>query len=63
MFMSTENLQADTFLATDRCDRCGAQAQARVELVSGDLLFCLHHFRQHRAVLETVSVFPPTFAF
>lgn len=62
MFTSTETPRADTFLAIDCCDRCGARAQVRVELVSGDLTFCLHHFRKHRAVLETTSVFPPTFA-
>jgi hypothetical protein len=33
----------------DRCDRCGAQAYARVVLTSGgDLLFCGHHMRMHR---------------
>jgi hypothetical protein len=35
-------------LAFDRCDRCGAQAYARVTFESGaELLFCAHHMREH----------------
>ncbi len=30
--------------ATDRCDRCPAQAYVRVTLGMGTLLFCGHHF-------------------
>ena len=30
--------------ATDRCDRCSAQAYVLVKGVSGDLLFCGHHY-------------------
>ncbi len=34
--------------ASDRCDRCGAQAYLRVELqTGGELLFCAHHAREH----------------
>lgn len=29
---------------TDRCDRCGAQAYVWVKGISGDLLFCGHHY-------------------
>lgn len=29
--------------ATDRCDRCGAQAHVMLTLASGMLLFCGHH--------------------
>ena len=37
----------------DRCDRCGAPAQARAHLPhGGDLLFCGHHLREHRAALD-----------
>jgi len=59
---STANSEADLFLATDRCDRCAARAQVCVELISGDLRFCKHHFHKHRAELERVAVSPPTFA-
>ncbi len=62
MFTSTAGPQTEQISASGRCDRCGARAQARVDLVSGELLFCTHHFRKHRAVLETMSVFPPTLA-
>lgn len=30
--------------ATDRCDRCSAQAYVLVKGASGDLLFCGHHY-------------------
>ena len=42
--------------ATDRCDRCGAQAYVRVELSSGlELLFCAHHARAHHDKLQDVA--------
>lgn len=31
------------FTATDRCDRCGAQAYNRYKNDSLELLFCAHH--------------------
>ncbi len=43
--------------ATDRCDRCGAQAYIRARLVSGgELLFCAHHGRQHLPALQDKAV-------
>ncbi|GAA5156706.1 hypothetical protein GCM10023340_45280 [Nocardioides marinquilinus] len=45
-----------TLTAEDRCDRCGAQAYLRVELLSGgDLLFCAHHAREHGEKLREVA--------
>ena len=42
--------------AMNRCDRCGAQADVRVLLHSGqDLLFCAHHYRQHALALAEVA--------
>jgi hypothetical protein len=32
--------------ANDRCDSCGAQAYVQVVGVSGDLLFCGHHYNK-----------------
>ena len=32
--------------ASDRCDSCGAQAYVWVSGVSGDLLFCGHHYNK-----------------
>jgi hypothetical protein len=44
-------------LATDRCDRCGAQAYVRVTLAGGgDLLFCAHHFREHEERLRPLAL-------
>jgi ribosomal protein S14 len=43
--------------ATDRCDRCGAQAYVRVVLPGGgDLMFCRHHARAHGDKLGEVAV-------
>lgn len=33
-----------TLTALDRCDRCGAQAYVNVSGVTGDLMFCAHHY-------------------
>jgi hypothetical protein len=41
--------------ATDRCDRCGAQAYVRVVLTKSELLFCAHHGRQHELKLREVA--------
>jgi hypothetical protein len=42
--------------AADRCDRCGAQAYLKVELLSGgELLFCAHHAREHGDALKAVA--------
>ena len=35
----------------DRCDRCSAAARVRAVLPGGELLFCGHHARAHRASL------------
>lgn len=48
-------MESREFLASERCDRCGAPAlrQAYKDDV-GDLLFCNHHFKAHeRALLNT----------
>ena len=42
--------------ASDRCDRCGAQAYVRVHLSSGgELLFCAHHGRKHEEKLSQIA--------
>ncbi|MEN9342656.1 MAG: hypothetical protein RIR24_243 [Actinomycetota bacterium] len=46
----------ETLTAADRCDECGAQAYIRVELASGELLFCGHHGNEKRAALEPIAV-------
>ena len=48
---------AGTLTATDRCDRCGAQAYVRVLLPSRlELLFCAHHNRQYTTALTKIAV-------
>ena len=43
------------FLATERCDRCGAQAHhAATKPGNGELLFCNHHHKESKdALLST----------
>jgi hypothetical protein len=41
--MSGEVGMVTTLSRADRCDRCGAAAQVRVEMTAGELLFCQHH--------------------
>ena len=42
--------------ASDRCDRCGAQAYVRATMDSGfDLLLCAHHFRENEDRLRAVA--------
>ena len=38
-------------LATDRCDRCGAQAYAFAVLPAAELMFCGHCWREHGPAL------------
>lgn len=41
--------------ASDRCDRCGAQAYVRALLTEGELLFCRHHGREYSDALSRVA--------
>lgn len=36
-----------SFVATERCDRCGAQAHAAATKGGSELLFCGHHQREY----------------
>ncbi|WP_127127550.1 hypothetical protein [Georgenia sp. SYP-B2076] len=51
----TATTAAPTLTAQDRCDACGAQAYVRVQLESGELLFCAHHARKHAEALAGVA--------
>lgn len=44
--------------AEDRCDRCGAEALVRVELLASGLplTFCAHHYTDQAALLVAVAV-------
>jgi len=39
------------FKATDRCDRCGAQAYHAATKSEYELLFCIHHGKAHNDML------------
>jgi hypothetical protein len=47
---------APTLTASDRCDRCGAQARVRATLASGELFFCSHHAKEHEARLRELAL-------
>lgn len=53
MSVETSNLKAQEQFNNyrERCDRCSAQAQKRVNKVSYELMFCNHHFHDHEDVL------------
>jgi hypothetical protein len=47
---------ASPLTASDRCDRCGAQAFIRATLASGaELLFCAHHAREYESGLRAID--------
>lgn len=48
---------SETLTAHDRCDvrDCGAQALVRAVYVSGDLLFCGHHFAANEDAVVTTA--------
>ena len=55
--VTTAVAPSSSLTASDRCDRCGAQAYLRVELHSGgELLFCAHHAREHGEKLKQIAV-------
>ena len=54
--MSTPLIEDSHLNASDRCDRCGAQAYVRVTMASGDLLFCSHHSKEHADKLKQVAL-------
>lgn len=45
--MVIEEVKQQWKLATnDRCDSCGAQAYVEVKGITGELLFCNHHYNK-----------------
>ena len=52
----TTTFAASPLTATDRCDRCGAQAYVRVTLGAGsELLFCAHHWHDNETRLREIA--------
>ena len=55
--MTTTVVEDSALNASDRCDRCGAQAYVRVTMASGfELLFCAHHSKAHADKLKQVAL-------
>ena len=47
MTMTEEVVQKEWVLkATDRCDSCPSEALVKVTGISGDLMFCGHHYNK-----------------
>jgi hypothetical protein len=49
MFTMIDNIKKEEewiLTANDRCDSCDAQAYVKVSGVTGDLLFCSHHYNK-----------------
>ena len=44
-----------TLNATDRCDSCSAQALVLVKGVSGELMFCGHHYAKNEKALSNFA--------
>ena len=54
--MNTTLTAGPALTASDRCDRCGAQAFVRVTLTTGGtLIFCGHHARKHEEKLKLIA--------
>lgn len=51
-----EHLPPGHLTEHDRCDRCGSQAYVRVDLVTGQLMFCAHHFQELEPRLRAVAI-------
>ena len=47
MSVETSNDAAQFNNYSDRCDRCGAQAQKKVIKEDSILMFCNHHYNDH----------------
>jgi len=39
----------------DRCDRCGSQAFVLVKGITGELMFCGHHYTKNQNALENYA--------
>lgn len=54
---SSENKVSASLTKLDRCDRCSARAYMRVykkiKRKNGELIFCMHHYREYEPVLIT----------
>jgi hypothetical protein len=55
--VNTPVIDGPALNASDRCDRCGAQAFVRVTMANGfELFFCSHHSKEHADKLKQVAL-------
>jgi hypothetical protein len=54
MLMTDEQVLEEIYVLgqQDRCDSCYAEALVLVKGVSGDLMFCGHHYNKHEEKLK-----------
>ena len=54
--MTMTEIEERLLTSNDRCDACGAQAYYAVELKTGELLFCRHHFAKNEDTLISIAI-------
>lgn len=52
------DMELEPLNASDRCDTggCNAQAFVRIRLLTGNLIFCSHHFHTNELALAPVTI-------
>jgi ribosomal protein L37E len=53
--IETEEVVDRQLKVADRCDRCGSQAFVLVKGISGELMFCGHHYTKNQEALENYA--------
>jgi hypothetical protein len=53
---SKENSSDYLLTAKDLCDACSSRAYVYVEFESGELLFCLHHWKKHQNSISETAI-------
>ena len=52
MLAEDEKIKEKQLKIADRCDSCGAQAFVLVKMLTGELMFCGHHYNKHKDKLN-----------
>jgi hypothetical protein len=52
METAVKNTEIKNLTVNDRCDQCGGQAYVSVSGISGELMFCGHHFTKIESNVE-----------
>ena len=48
-----EEVKEQVLKIADRCDRCGAQAFIIAKGISGELMFCGHHYNKSKDAIDS----------